>query len=122
MKQFLKNLSPFNNRTEMSRGLFVVKKILAFCVCYIAGLLIAEGTVILLHFVMGKNIFAGEMFDMQTITLITYYGYIVVIGVALLYWKRIEKKTLSEMGLAKGFGHYVTGIPVSYTHLTLPTT
>lgn len=30
MKQFLKNISPFNNRTEMPAALFVVKKILAF--------------------------------------------------------------------------------------------
>lgn len=55
MKQLLKNISPFNNRTEMPTALFVIKKILAFWVCYIAGLFIAEGVVILLHFALGKN-------------------------------------------------------------------
>lgn len=49
MKQFLKNISPFNNRAEMPTLLFVVKKILAFWLCYIAGLFIAEGAVIILH-------------------------------------------------------------------------
>lgn len=110
MKQFLKNISPFNNRTEMPTLLFVVKKILAFWLCYIAGLFIAEGAVIILHFALGKNMLVGDVFDPQTITLIMYYGYIVMSGVALLYWKLIEKKPLSEMGLTKRFGNYLIGI------------
>ena len=101
MKQFLKNISPFNNRTEMPTLLFVVKKILAFWLCYIAGLFIAEGAVIILHFALGKNMLVGDVFDPQTITLIMYYGYIVMAGVALLYWKLIEKKPLSGNGLDK---------------------
>lgn len=112
MKQFLKNILPFNNRTEMPTALFVVKKILAFWLCYIAGLFVAEGVVILLHFAFGKNMLVGDVFDPQTITLITYYGYIIISGVALLYWKRIEKKPLSEMGLTKRFGNYFIGIIV----------
>lgn len=109
MKQLLKNISPFNNRTEMPAALFVVKKSLAFWLCYIAGLFIAEGAVILLHFAFGKNMLIGDIFDTQTITLITYYGYIIVAGVAILYWKLIEKKTLPNMGLTKQFGSYFIG-------------
>lgn len=109
MKQLFRNISPFNNRTEMPTVLFVVKKILAFGLCYIVGLLIAEGGVILLHFALGKNMLVGDVFDAQTITLITYYGYIIVSGVALMYWKLIEKKPLSEMGLTKHFGSYFIG-------------
>lgn len=90
--------------------LFVVKKILAFWLCYIAGLFIAEGAVIILHFALEKNMLVGDVFDPQTITLIMYYGYIVMAGVALLYWKLIEKKPLSEMGLTKRFGNYLIGI------------
>ena len=101
MKPFLKNISPFNNSTDMPVPLFIIKKILAFWVCYIVGLFIAEGLVILLHFALGKNMLVGEMFDAGTITLITYYGYIVIVGIALLYWKVIEKKTLAAMGLSK---------------------
>ena len=110
MKQLLKNVSPFNNRTEMPTTLFVVNKILAFWVCYIAGLFIAEGVIILLHFVFGKNMLVGDVFDAQTITLITYYGYIIMAGVALLYWKLIEKRPLSEMVLTKYFGNYFIGV------------
>ena len=109
MKQLLKNISPFNNRTEMPTALFVVKKVLVFWLCYIAGLFIAEGVVILLHFALGKNMLVGDVFDAQTITLIIYYGFIVMAGVALAYWKFIEKKPLSEMGLTKHFGNYFIG-------------
>ncbi len=109
MKQILKNISPFNSRTEMPKALFVIKKILAFFLCYIAGLFIAEGIVIILHLLLGKNMFEGEMFDAKTITLITYYGYIVVAGVTIIYWKLIEKKPLSEMGITKHFGSYFIG-------------
>lgn len=110
MKQLLKNILPFNNRTEMPTALFVVKKIFAFWLCYIAGLFIGEGAIILLHFACGKNMLVGDVFDAQTITVITYYGYIVMFGIALLYWKLIEKKPLSEMGLTKRFGNYFVGI------------
>ena len=34
MNQLLKNISPFNNQTEMPTYLFVIKKILAFWLCY----------------------------------------------------------------------------------------
>ncbi len=110
MKQFLKNILPFNNRMEMPTALFVIKKILAFWLCYIAGLFVGEGVIILLHFACGKNMLVGDVFDAQTITVITYYGYIVMFGIALLYWKLIEKKPLSEMGLTKRFGNYFIGI------------
>lgn len=117
MKQLLKNISPFNNRTEMPTALFVVKKILAFWLCYIEGL-IAEGAVILLYFALGKNMLVGDVFDAQTITLITYYGYIIVSGVALMYWKLIEKKPLSEMGLTKHLGSYFIGAVMGVLLLT----
>lgn len=119
MKQFLKKVSPFNNSKDMSVPLFVAKKILAFWVCYIAGLLIAEGLVILLHFALGKNMLVGDVFDTETITLITYYGYIVITGIALLYWKAVERKTLASLGLSKEFGTYFIGIAVSVFLLAL---
>ncbi len=119
MKQLLKKVSPFNNSTEMPVSLFIVKKILAFWVCYIAGLFMAEGLVILLHFALGKNMLVGDVFDVGTITLITYYGYIIIAGVALFYWKVIEKKPLAAMGLSKEIGTYFIGIVSGIFLLTL---
>lgn len=109
MKQLLKNISPFNNRTEMSTILFIMKKIVAFFLCYIVGLLVAEQIIILLHFPFGKNMLVGDAFDSRTITLISYYGYIVISGIVVIYWKLIEKKPLSEMGLTRHFGNYFAG-------------
>lgn len=109
MKQLLKNISPFNDRTEMPKIIYVIKIILAFWVCKIVGEVLAEGVAILIHFALGKNPLEGEMFDPQTITLITYYGYIIVIWIVLLYWKIFQKKTLSEMGITKNFGNYFIG-------------
>lgn len=119
MKQLLEKVSPFNNSTEMPTSLFIIKKVLAFWVCYIAGLFIAEGLVILLHFALGKNMLVGDVFDVGTITLITYYGYIIIVGVALVYWKVIEKKPLAAMGLSKEIGTYFIGIALSIFLLTL---
>lgn len=119
MKQLLKNISPFNNRTEIPTVLFVVKKILAFWLCYIAGAFVAESVIILLHFAFGKNMLVGDVFDTQTMMLITYYGYISMSVAALLYWKFIEKKPLSEMGVTKNFGNYFIGAITGVLLLTV---
>ena len=106
---FLKNISPLNNRTEMPKALFVIKKLLAFGLCYWAGLLLGEGAIIGLHFACGKNVFRGEMFGFTESTLIQYYGYIIPIAAVLLYWKRIEKCELREMGITKNIGGWFKG-------------
>lgn len=110
MKQFIKNIIPFNNRTEMHPIMFIIKVVLSFFLCKFAGEIIAEGVVILIHFAVGKNPLEGKMFDPQTITMITYYGYIIVIGITLLYWKLIWKKPLSEIGITKKIGSYFIGM------------
>lgn len=119
MKETLKNISPFNNRADMKPVLFIIKKILAFWFCYIAGLFIAEALVILLHFAFGKNMLIGDVFDSQTITLIMYYGYVIVISVILLYWKLIEKKSLSEIGLTNHIGSYFIGVLTAVLMLSI---
>lgn len=119
MRTLLKNISPFNNKTDMPVVQFVGKKILAFWFCYIAGLFIGEGLVILLHFAMGKNMLVGDVFDSQTITLIMYYGYVIVIAAVLLYWKLVEKKPLSAMGLTKRVGSYFIGVAAALLALFL---
>lgn len=119
MKEMLRKLSPFNNRTDMNPVLFSIKKILAFWFCYIAGLFIAEGVVILLHFALGKNMLTGDVFDDQTITLIIYYGYVIVISVLLLYWKWIEKKPLTELGLTNHVRSYFLGVLIAILMLLI---
>lgn len=119
MKQILKNISPFNNRTDMSVPFFAIKKFLAFWLCYGVGLFVAEGLVILLHFALGKNMLVGEMLDAKTITLITYYGFITLALSAMLYWKLVEKKSLAQMGLTGKIGSYAVGILAAVALLAL---
>ena len=109
MKSIIKNFSPFNNRTEMSTPVFTMKKLLAFIVCYWAGLLFAEGLIISTMFACGKNFMQGEMFSDSVMELLKYYGMMVIIGVSVLYWKLIEKRKLSEMGVTGHIGGWFMG-------------
>ena len=109
VKEFLKNISPFNNRTDMPAVLLVVKKLIVFAVCYWSGLLLAEGMIIGCFFACGKNFLQGEMFSDDIMMLIKLYGMIVVIAVSVLYWKLIEKRKLSEMGVTKNVSGWFIG-------------
>lgn len=109
VKTFLKNISPFNNKEDMPAVLLVVKKLLAFALCYWTGLLLAEGLVIGCLFACGKNFLQGEMFSDDAMTLITFYGMIVPVAVSLIYWRLIEKRKLSEMGVTKNFSGWFIG-------------
>jgi hypothetical protein len=102
----LKNISPFNNRTEMPKLLYVIKVILFFWFCKFGSEVIGEVIVIGVHFACGKNPLQGEMFDVKTITLMTYFGYAFMIAVIMLFWKLFQKKSVRELGF--------TGKPVSY--------
>lgn len=103
---FIRNISPFNNRTEMPKLLYVIKVILFFWLCKFGSEVIGEAIVLAVHFACGKNPLEGEMFDPQTITLITYFGYAFIIGAIVLFWKLFQKKTIKDLGF--------TGKPVSY--------
>lgn len=119
MKGIIKNLSPFNNKTDMSAAMLLVKKLLAFFLCYWAGLLIAEGVVIGVMFACGKNFMQGEIFSDTVMDLLKYYGMIVVLGVSVLYWKLTEKRKLSEMGVTKHIGGWFVGALIGVGLLTV---
>lgn len=52
------------------------------------------------------------MFDLNTITLITHFGYGLMIGIIVLYWKLFQKKTIAELGFTKNAGTYFIGAVV----------
>lgn len=109
IKEFIKNISPFNNRTDMPKLLYVIKVILIFWVFKFGAELVGEGIVLAIHFACGKNPLQGEMFGDITITLITYYGYGVMIGIIILLWKLFQRKTLTELGLGRPAWSYFAG-------------
>ena len=94
----IKNISPFNNRTEMPVILYVIKVILIFWVCKFGSELVGEVIVLAVHFACGKNPLQGEMFGPRTIMLMTYFGYAFIIGAIFLFWKLFQKKTLKDLG------------------------
>ena len=110
IKEFIRNISPFNSRTEMPAVLYIVKVILIFYAFKFGAELVGEALAIAIHFACGKNPLQGEMFDANTITLITYLGYSVMIAVILLFWKLFQKKTPAELGFTKNAGSYFAGI------------
>lgn len=112
IKGTVKNISPFNNRIDMPMLLYVIKVVLIFWVFKFGAELIGEGIVLAIHFACGKNPFQGEMFGDITITLITYYGYGVMIGIIILLWKLFQRKTLAELGLTRPAWSYFAGAGV----------
>ena len=110
LRQFIKNISPLNNRTEMPVLLYIIKVILIFWFVKFGSEIIGEVFAIGIHFLCGKNPLNGEMFDFRTMSLISYYGYSLMIGLMILYWKLFQKKTLAQLGFTKRFGSYFLGM------------
>ena len=110
IKQFFKNISPLNNRTDMPEILYIIKVFIIFWFVKTGAELIGEGVVIAVCFACGKNPLQGEMFSPNIMMLIMYYGYVILIGIMLLYWKLFQKKTLSELGFTQKVGSYITGV------------
>lgn len=110
IKQFIKNISPLNNRTEMPIIFYIIKVILIFWFVKFGAEIIGEGIVIAICFACGKNPLRGEMFSTNIMMLMMYYGYFVLIGIMLLYWKLFQKKTLSELGFTRKAGSYIIGV------------
>jgi len=110
IKQFFKNISPLNNRTDMPGILYIIKVFIIFWFVKTGAELIGEGVVIAVCFACGKNPLQGEMFSPNIMMLIMYYGYVILIAIMLLYWKLFQKKTLSELGFTQKVGSYITGV------------
>ena len=78
MKAFLQNILPFNNREDMPAILYAIKKILAWLLCFFGAGIIGEIVIIGALTAMGKDPLHGDMFSPNTMTLIMYYGYIMI--------------------------------------------
>lgn len=113
MKEFLLNILPFNNREEMPKLLYIIKKLLAFLLCLFGAGIIAEGIVIIAMMIAGKDPLNGDVFSNIVMEMIMYYGYSVVVALIIVYWKLVEKKTIAELGFTKNFGGYFIGCGVA---------
>ena len=107
--RFIKNISPLNNRTDMPAILYIIKVVIIFFAVKFASELIGEGVVMGIHFACGKNPLQGEMFSMNTMMLLMYYGYAILIGIMILYWKLFQKRSIAKLGFTKNAGTYLVG-------------
>lgn len=109
IKKFFGNISPFNNKTDMSKPRFIVKKLLAYLLCNMGGMIAGTAVVVLIHFPLGLNPLRGEAFEGRPALLFTMLNYLLPTVCVLLYWRFVEKKTLSEMYLKHGARGYLAG-------------
>ena len=109
IKQLLKNISPFNNKTDMPAALYIVKKILAFFFIYGLSAAIGEVLVIVSLTVMGYDPLNGVMPTGFAAQLIQYYGFGIFLIVALIYCKLVGKRTFASIGFNKKIGDYFIG-------------
>ena len=109
IKEFIRNISPLNNRTDMPVILYIIKVIIIFWFVKFGSELIGEAAAIALHFACGKNPLQGEMFDYNTIILITYFGYGLMVLIAILYWRLVQKKSIAELGFTGKPGTFLIG-------------
>ena len=109
MIKLIRNISPFNNRTDMPAAMLVIKKLLAFILCFAAGTLLGNAVVIGAMIVGGKKFLQGETFTESTMELLGLYAMAGMIAASVLYWKIIEKRNLSEMGVTGRIGGLFVG-------------
>ncbi len=109
IKEFLKNISPLNNRTDMPPVVYVIKVIIIFWFVKLISELAGEGIVIGTLFAFGKDPLHGDMFEPDIMMLIMYFGYAIFIGIMILYWKLFQKKTPAQLGFTKKAGTYLIG-------------
>lgn len=92
VKNFLSNLSPFNNRKDMPVPMYIIKKVLAFILIYFVSAVIGEAVVITILTRMGYDPLHGDMPGEMVAWILSYYGFACFIPVTLVYCKVIEKQ------------------------------
>ena len=105
----LKNISPFNNREEMPTLVYIVKKLLAFLVMYWVAAVAGEAVIIGTLSAMGYDPLHGVMPEGNFAELLSYYGFVVFLLIAVLYCRLVEKRNLKSLGFTKRVADYLLG-------------
>ena len=108
-KKIISTINPFNNEDTDNKLIYIIKIILQYLDIYIAGLLVAEGIVIALHYALGYDVLNGDMMNTDIMLLFKYYGYIISIFTAMIFVKKVKKASISELGFNKKLVDYFKG-------------
>ncbi|CAM2991847.1 CPBP family intramembrane glutamic endopeptidase [Hathewaya histolytica] len=102
MKKMIMMINPLKKDVDdISKGAYVIKKLLGFILVYISSSIIAECIVILGLNITGYDFLHGEMPSDDFMMLIKCYGFSVHLAITLLYCRFVEKMSLARMGIVK---------------------
>ncbi len=102
MKEMIMMINPFKEDTnDISKEVYVIKKLLSFILIYITSTIIGEVIVILGLTIAGYDFLHGEMPSNNKMMLIKYYGFSIHLTITILYCKLIEKRSLKSMGIVR---------------------
>ena len=125
MKTIILNLLPFNNRKEMSKLEYIIKKILAFLLIYFMSAVLGEAVIIGLLSAMGYDPLHGDvpggeasLLSQFVMNLFSLFGFAIFILVTLLYCRIIEKRSAKEIFGKKPLD-YLTGSLIAVTLLAV---
>lgn len=108
---FLRNVSPFNNKTDMHKGLYIFKKVLAFFLVFAISIGVSEAIVIAILYIIGYNPLVGDFPQGYTMELVKYYGYTLFIAVTLVYCRLVEKRKVMAMNVKEAeVGYFFGGL------------
>lgn len=109
IKNTIRNLSPLNNRQDMSAAQYIIKKLLAFFLIYMVTAVAGEAIIIGALCAMGYDPLNGIMPTGFLAGLLPNCGMILFIAVAVIYCKSIEKWGFRKMGFCTGVFDYIPG-------------
>lgn len=118
-KEFIKNIIPFNNREEMPKALYIIKKALAFFLIYALFVVIGEVVIIGITMAMGYDPLHGELPSLDVVMLMKYFGFAIFFVLTILYCKIFEKRKITSLGINKKVYDYIAGAGIALLLLAI---
>ena len=112
-KSIIFNLSPFNNRADISKAEYIIKKLLGFAVIYMAAAVLGEGIILGGLYAAGYDALHGDMPGGEVAMLLSLYGFAVFAAITLIYRRLVEKKRPEHIGIKKAGKKYFIGIVIA---------
>lgn len=117
--KYLKMINPFNNMEEMPKTIYLMKKLLAFLLIYVATNIFQQGVLMAGFYAGGYDPVQGMMPAEHIQMVMMYYAFAIYILLTFLYCKFIEKRSLKSIGFNKVLPDYMYGTAISVMLLTM---
>ena len=114
----IKDLNPFSNKKVDNRIIYTLKIFLSVIIVYFVSLIAAEGIIIGGSYLFGYNATDKQM-PYDIMLLCTFYGYLIIIFLFILFTKKINKIELYKIGLDKNIKTFFKGILIGIVSLSL---